>query len=341
MSCNFCPWTGFDQQGLSQHQNIHTPHSPKKKHICVICKKSLASIRNLQRHVKFHSRKRAANYKCSSCLFSNSSKKRFQKHIKDFHYKRRSINCTKCDTKSETKKDLLQHDKQMHQQTKQRKIKQLKTCNICDFKCHSRLDKHIKKHIASYIDCSTCKKHVKDTPNTIKRHNATHSKLTQKCEVCQNMFMTKHGLGVHMKTHGVEMKFECIKCFKSVVNLSGHRRYCEDIRNVPCKMCSKMFGIKSEMMRHLKQSHLNQRNFKCKICPKSYTDLTPLRHHLNSAHGDGSTFSHCLICKKSFTTTRRFIEHNTRFHDENIKINENNDSHNNFQANMDQNIDMN
>ena len=133
------------------------------------------------------------------------------------------------------------------------------------------------------------------------------------------MFKTKHGLGVHMTTHGTEMRFECAKCSKSVVNLSGHKRYCEDIRNVPCKLCPKMFGIKSELIRHVTASHLKVRSFKCKICPKSYTDQTPLNHHLNSAHGDGSTFSHCSICQKSFTTTRRFFEHNKRYHKENMK----------------------
>ena len=119
----------------------------------------------------------------------------------------------------------------------------------------------------------------------------------------------------HSKTHGDRRQTRCLKCLKLVANLSGHMRYCNNIRNVPCKLCSKMFTTKSEMLCHVTQTHLKERNFKCTLCPKSYTDPTPLRHHLNATHGDGSTFSHCSFCRKSFTTKRRFLEHNAKYHE--------------------------
>ena len=138
--------------------------------------------------------------------------------------------------------------------------------------------------------------------------------------------MTKANLKIHSKTHnGDQKKIKCDECLKLITdrNLTNHKIYCNNIRNVPCTTCSKTFHYKSEMMHHIEAAHLKQRNFKCLICPKAYTDNTPLRHHLNSAHGDGSTFSHCSLCKKTFTTSRRFLEHNAKFHEGKIQSNKN------------------
>ena len=122
------------------------------------------------------------------------------------------------------------------------------------------------------------------------------------------------------QTHDLEReKIECDKCLRLLPKnaLTTHKIYCYNIRNHSCNMCSKKFHFKIRMKQHVETVHLKQRNFKCSICPKSYTDGTPLRHHMNSAHGDGSTFSHCLLCQKTFTTSRRFLEHNAKFHKEN------------------------
>ena len=241
--------------------------------------------------------------------------------MKDIHHKKQLIACTKCDTNYATKLNLFVHDKRKHPKVQQRVIKPKKTCNICKFTCCSMqtLEKHTMKHTV-YIHCSLCNKRIKDIPHVIKRHKDTHSKVRQQCDICLKVFENKIVLGGHLKTHGLQMRVECAKCLKSVVNLPGHRRYCEDIRNLPCKLCPKMFGIKSEMIRHVRVSHLKERNFKCKICPKSYTDPTPLKHHVNVTHGDGSTFSHCSHCKKYFTTKRRFNEHNIKYHEGTMNI---------------------
>ena len=83
--------------------------------------------------------------------------------------------------------------------------------------------------------------------------------------------------------------------------------------------CEKSFKFTIAMKRHVRAFHLKERKFKCKICPKAYTDPTPLRHHINASHGDGSTFYDCIQCKKKFTTKRRFLEHNDKYHKETIE----------------------
>ena len=44
--------------------------------------------------------------------------------------------------------------------------------------------------------------------------------------------------------------------------------------------------------------------------PKSYKEPTPRRLHINSVHA----FTHCCVCKKSFTTERGYNKHNNLTH---------------------------
>ena len=152
----------------------------------------------------------------------------------------------------------------------------------------------------------------------MEKHQTRHLRIDHICDICQKVFMTKANLKLHSKAHGGDQtRVQCEKCLKSTTNLANHKKYCDNIRNFSCTVCSKNFHFACVMMRHVEAVHWKQRNFKCSICPKAYTDATPLRHHVNTAHGDGSTFSHCTHCKKTFTTLRRFQEHNAKFHKEN------------------------
>ena len=120
----------------------------------------------------------------------------------------------------------------------------------------------------------------------------------------------------HLKRHG---NYPCVKCSKSFSlksELLSSKHPCNNAKKLICTLCGKSFKF---LKRHVRAFHLKERKFKCKICPKAYTDPTPLRHHTNASHGDGSTFYDCNPCKKKFTTKRRFLEHNDKYHKETIE----------------------
>ena len=136
------------------------------------------------------------------------------------------------------------------------------------------------------------------------------------CKICAKTFKTRKEMKNHLKRHG---DFPCEKCSKSFSlksELLSSKHPCNNTEKLICTLCGKSFKF---LKRHVRAFHLKERKFKCKICPKAYTDPTPLRHHINASHGDGSTFYHCIQCKKKFTTKRRFLEHNDKYHKETIE----------------------
>ena len=139
------------------------------------------------------------------------------------------------------------------------------------------------------------------------------------CQICAKPFKTRKKMNIHLKRHG---DFPCAKCSKSFSlksELLSSKHPCNNTKNVICALCEKSFKFTVEMKRHVRAFHLKERKFKCNICPKAYTDPTPLRHHTNASHGDGSTFYDCTSCRKKFTTKRRFLEHNDKYHKETIE----------------------
>ena len=139
------------------------------------------------------------------------------------------------------------------------------------------------------------------------------------CKICAKTFKTKKEMKNHLRRHG---DFPCAKCSKSFSlksELLSSKHLCNNTKEVICTHCEKSFKFTVAIKRHVRAFHLKERKFKCKICPKAYTDPTPLRHHINDPHGDGSTFYDCIQCKKKFTTKRRFLEHNDKYHKETIE----------------------
>ena len=134
------------------------------------------------------------------------------------------------------------------------------------------------------------------------------------CDKCKKSFTTRKLLNQHLKLHGDFSCTKCLKTFSLKSELLSLKHLCNTIHDVNCSLCGKRFRFKGEMKRHIRAFHLKERQFKCKECPKAYTDPTPLKHHINSTHGDGSTFSVCNLCEKIFTTKRRFLEHNNKYH---------------------------
>ena len=250
----------------------------KERHVCKICCKSLSSQQHLARHVKFHSRKRTAHYRCKKCDVKVELINDFHLHMKTVHPKKLKVSKIKELTQSSHK------------------------CKNCEYS--SRLKKDIVIHMKSHNNS------VKDNP----KHSKRPDDVPHPCDKCSKSFTRRKLLRQHMKFHG---DFSCMKCFETFSlksQLLSLTHFCNTIQNANCTLCGKSFRLKSELKRHVRAFHLKERLFKCKECPKAYTDPTPLKHHKNATHGDGSTFSNCIQCKKTFTTKRRYLEHAQKYH---------------------------
>lgn len=73
-----------------------------------------------------------------------------------------------------------------------------------------------------------------------------------------------------------------------------------------CRVCSKVFGTKSSMDRHLR-THTGQRPFVCDVCRKGFRQAAHLRVHTRLHTGEKPFF--CKLCKKGFTRKFSLKEH--------------------------------
>ena len=303
-NCPNCSFYSPNRANFEKHtKSAHNISSAT----CNLCKKSLANQQNLASHMKFHSKKRTAHHRCTKCFFHTASQFHLKRHVQEVHVVKKLIACLKCDVKIELIKDFHSHMKSIHPKKlkiamKKKRIKSLRKCNICEYS--SLLQKDIDIHKKTHTNI------VKDNSKSTEKPDG----VQHPCDKCTKSFTGRKPLKQHMKYHG---NFPCMKCFKTFSlksELLSLAHLCNNIKDKHCSLCGKSFRFKAELKRHIRSFHLKERLFKCKECPKAYTDPTPLRHHTNATHGDGSTFSNCAQCKKTFTTKRRYLEHTIKYH---------------------------
>ena len=95
--CKNCSFYSPNKAGLVKH--LRDSHNVFEKYECPLCKKTLANQKNLNIHLKFHSRKGVPHHKCSECFFHSASKFLLERHIREVHNIKKLIAYLKCDTK--------------------------------------------------------------------------------------------------------------------------------------------------------------------------------------------------------------------------------------------------
>lgn len=81
--------------------------------------------------------------------------------------------------------------------------------------------------------------------------------------------------------------------------------------NFKCDVCSKSFGLRIALRRHLKVVHLKFKQYHCEECQKSFTFPLDLRRH-QETHFEGKF--PCVKCNKIFTREINLYKHNRRYH---------------------------
>ena len=88
---------------------------------------------------------------------------------------------------------------------------------------------------------------------------------------------------------------------------SDNKKYNQKMTITTCKYCNKCFTLKQNLVRHIKQEHINEQKNECRFCKSSFKDKSNLRRHILNIH-DKIKYS-CTICNKTFSDKSNLLKH--------------------------------
>ncbi|XP_053400403.1 gastrula zinc finger protein XlCGF67.1-like [Mercenaria mercenaria] len=174
-------------------------------------------------------------------------------------------------------------------------------------------------NVKAVYTCSICSVEytTKGDPFRHKEHVHLGKTDTLKCHICQRELSNKHKLKRHIETvhrpkeNDTESCYICKAKFKTNGYLERHVRLVHHQKQLSCDVCSQEFGAKEEYRRHI-AIHTRP---KCSLCRESFVSIRRLIEHEKTIHGNERPFE-CSVCKKSFKTKGNLTEHLTCHSDE-------------------------
>jgi len=244
--------------------------------------------------------------------------------------KAREFSCPTCTEGFSSTVRLLRHLRTSHDPTHD----QLPKCSICwkRFLSQEALQQHEPLHPQSESpSCVLCSKACETENELIMHVQGEHDQRKFICnfEACRKMrvalrypfqmkthLMTEHGMTD--SEEGVKTLFHCSLCdlrCRSKRSLETHQAIHGEKPSVPCPVCGKLFLIKSQMLKHLRNFHtVRQLNPKCRFCAKSFTTPDDLVGH-ETQHSGLRPFD-CVLCESKFVTTVDLHHHVHGEHEE-------------------------
>ncbi|CAH1399194.1 unnamed protein product [Nezara viridula] len=222
--CTICKCQFSWKQQIRYHDYCVTGKRPLK---CELCDKRFVKKSHLVYHTRTHSGE--SPYQCSICL------KKFKQLCK-----------------------LKRHEKIHKEPGEGYKFQ----CSVCkkNYSNQDSLKKHELKHESKTYQCKNCKKKYLDN-FTFKQHLATHEVPKFICEVCGRRFRMKNSLNIHLQMHEDHYPHQCSECrktFRTRKELNQHK-VVHDTSNpgFDCSLCSVMCGRKDNLLRHVRNCHLD------------------------------------------------------------------------------------
>ena len=271
--CDKCGSVFRKPKHLRYHQE--TVHSTERRYVCEECGCSYKRTSHLRRHVQnaHSSMQLACPYPDCGKMFNG--REQLTKHMRR-HATRGSHACELCGKAFGKKRQLEAHVAKIHGPFE---------CGKCQQVFHSRMEFRLlasSAHSASAdeedVHCDYCEL-VFPSRNLLREHVRTHKSFP--CDLCGSVFSRERGLRSHIQQKHVgdtdALRRTCPHCaveFSSVSNMNTHIRVAhEGSKAFVCQFCSKCFGYKNVLERHMEAFHSGHGSD-----TTDEDDLTPKRH---------------------------------------------------------------
>lgn len=138
------------------------------------------------------------------------------------------------------------------------------------------------------------------------------------CDICKAKFKYKQNLKKHFeKPHHQQTNKryqcpDCAKCFSGPKMLRRHSViHGDDYRK--CKLCSKEFFSRTNLLRHIDEIHKQKKLFECDYCHNTFAQMVALKLHINANHVRDIMYK-CTICDKQLLSRDGFYKHQKYIH---------------------------
>ncbi|XP_038050418.1 zinc finger protein 271-like [Patiria miniata] len=223
-SCFICGRASF-QKFCMAHQWHEKKEGPK--HVCPVCNKVFKDSSNLKRHRRIHTREKPGVGVVREHCYSQT-----ESGLKPFL-------CDVCGQTFSAKKNLLKHQKKIHDFTMPAPSRVEKIPYDCDscgkrFTKRSVMSRHsIRMHSTERpFRCSFCEKTFAQTCDLVRHERVHRRERPFICDVCGRRFLRRHHLQDHMLTHTRARSYLCDGCGQTFIrkgNFVNHRTLCSQI----------------------------------------------------------------------------------------------------------------
>merc|ERR1719350_1864283 len=266
--CETCNKTFQHKGNLRVH--IEAVHEGKKPFECDICNLSFSSKRTKILHTKRIHNETPSGFEEKTQFKSNISSRKF---LQKSHNEKASYECHECDSRYQSKKDLINHVMKTHvEESQEQKDEKL-------------------------LNCKT----LKVNPETVHE-----GKKPFECDICNSSFATEmakvlHATRVHNETpsgHTVKPQFKCNICkskFSKRSHLDKHLAVHDENDSYECDICDSKYQSKKELIGHVMKFHVGEspekkepeKFFKCEKCDATFPFHYKLKSHAATTHEVG------------------------------------------------------
>ncbi|XP_017139754.1 zinc finger protein 664 [Drosophila miranda] len=228
--CDLCIKQFQRKRNLDEHMKIHT-----RSHICQTCEQRFLFKTDLDLHMSVHKSKRP--YQCPLCMKSFATSQNRTNHkclLEEDH----PFKCTHCPQTFAHNYYLKEHMLSHTEEESNKPGTGPHKCTHCEVGFHNKAA--LRVHTLS---------HTGERPHT--------------CAFCASSFRSKQTLKIHVRIHTGEKPYKCPECqhaFADNKNLFKHRRRHTDDRPYKCPHCVMSFREKHHMKRHVLRKHRTSEN---------------------------------------------------------------------------------